>query len=111
MLYQLSYEALYNWKQVKSKFNLYLFYEESEMIHVCTYDITHTCTYEQRIKNTSESDPRSYEATKAVAKNGKQRKQGFIAQLVEHHTGIAEVMGLDPVGSNCNCLCCFITTS
>ena len=24
-------------------------------------------------------------------------QQGFIAQLVEHHTGIAEVMGLNPV--------------
>ena len=75
MLYQLSYEALYNWKQVKSKFNLYLFYEESEMM--CIYDITHTCTaymYELQIKNTSESDPHSYEATKAVCKKWKAKK-------------------------------------
>ena len=25
---------------------------------------------------------------------------GFIAQLVEHHTGIAEVMGSNPVGAS-----------
>ena len=44
-------------------------------------------------------------------------QQSFIAQLVEHHTGIAEVMALDPVeasefilGFLCNCFSCFITT-
>ena len=38
-------------------------------------------------------------------------QRGFIAQLVEHRTGIAEVMGLNPVGASefflgfiCNCL-------
>ena len=42
--------------------------------------------------------------------------QGFIAQLIEHHTGITEVMGLNPVeasefflGFICNCLSYFIT--
>ena len=38
MLYQLSYEASY--KQVKSEFDLYLLYEESEMcrLYICTAD-------------------------------------------------------------------------
>ena len=42
-------------------------------------------------------------------------QRGFIAQLVEHHTGVAEVMGLYPVGASefflgyiCNCLSCYI---
>ena len=52
------------------------------------------------INNTSESDPRSYEATKAVAKKAQTLlscfHQGFIAQLVEHCTRIVEVMGLNP---------------
>ena len=41
---------------------------------------------------------------------------GFVAQLVEHHTGIAEVMGSNPVeasefflGFVCNCFSYFIT--
>ena len=43
-------------------------------------------------------------------------RRGFIAQLVEHRTGIAEVMGSNPVGASesflgfiCNCLSYFIT--
>ena len=43
-------------------------------------------------------------------------RRGFIAQLVEHHTGIAEVMGSNPVeaselflGFLCNCLSRFRT--
>ena len=44
-------------------------------------------------------------------------QRGFIAQSVEHRTGIAEVMDSNPVeasdffflGSLCNCLSCFIT--
>ena len=43
-------------------------------------------------------------------------RQGFIAQLVEHRTGIADVMGLNPVGASefflgfiCNFLSYFIT--
>ena len=39
-----------------------------------------------QIKNTCESDPRSYEVT--------------LLQLVEHRTSIAEVMGLNPVGAS-----------
>ena len=44
-------------------------------------------------------------------------QRGFIAQLVEHRTGIAEVMGSNPVGHEapgfflgflCNCFSCFI---
>ena len=41
-------------------------------------------------------------------------ERGFIAQLVEHRTGIAEVMGSNPVGASecflgfiCNCLSYF----
>ena len=44
-------------------------------------------------------------------------RRGFIAQLVEHHNGIAEVMGSDSVGASefilgllCNCLSCFTTS-
>ena len=43
-------------------------------------------------------------------------QRGFIAQLVKHRTGIAEVMGSNPVGASefflgfiCNCLSDFIT--
>ena len=43
-------------------------------------------------------------------------RQGFIAQSVEHRTGIAEVMGSNPVGASelflgfiCNCLSYFRT--
>ena len=41
-------------------------------------------------------------------------RRGFIAQSVEHRTGIAEVMGSNPVGYFfprfiCNCLSCFTT--
>ena len=38
-------------------------------------------------------------------------QQGFIAQLLEHRIGIAEVMGSNPVflGFLCNCFSCFIT--
>ena len=101
--------------------------------------------YALQIQNTNESDRRSYEAKKAVAKKAQNKKcftsfitvriaftgilypqvytygmchihislcsykgyklnslltcfqQGFIAQLVEHCTGIAEVMGSNPV--------------
>ena len=44
-------------------------------------------------------------------------QRGFVAQLVEHRTGIAEVMGSNPVGHEapgfflgflCNCFSCFI---
>ena len=45
-------------------------------------------------------------------------QRGFIAQLVEHHTGIVEDMGSNPVeapdfflGFLCNCSSCFITAS
>ena len=43
-------------------------------------------------------------------------QQGFIAQLVEHHNGITEVMGSNPVrasefflGFICNCFSYYIT--
>ena len=43
-------------------------------------------------------------------------RRGFIAQMVEHRTGIAEVMGSNPVGASdfflgfiCNCLSYFTT--
>ena len=48
---------------------------------------------------TSESDPRSYEATKVEFKLNSLLtcfQQGFMAQLVEHRTGIMEVMGSNP---------------
>ena len=42
--------------------------------------------------------------------------QGFVAQSVEHRTGIAEVMGSNPIGASefflgfiCNCLSYFTT--
>ena len=58
------------------------------------------------------SDPHSYEATKAVTKKSllTYSQQSFTAQLVEHHTGITEAMGSNPVrglrffvGFLCNC--------
>ena len=44
-------------------------------------------------------------------------RRGFIAQSVKHRTGIAEVMGLNPIEASylfqgfflCNCLSCFTT--
>ena len=43
-------------------------------------------------------------------------RRGFIAQSAEHRTGIAEVMGSNPVGTSefflgfiCSCLSCFTT--
>ena len=45
-------------------------------------------------------------------------QRGFIAQLVEHRTGIAEVMGLNPLGASefilrfiCNCLSYFVAAT
>ena len=59
-----------------------------------------------------EGDLRSCEANWG----SRSRQQGFIAPLVEHRTGIAEVMGSNPVGASefflgfiCNCLSYFIT--
>ena len=71
-------------------------------------------TYKQNIKQKrSESDLLTCEALKQL-----QRKP-FIAQLVEHQTGITEVMGSNPVakasdfflGFLCNCLSCFTTAN
>ena len=50
-------------KQVRCKFNLYPLYEENEM-KLCQNDINHI--YALQIENISESDSRSYEATKAA---------------------------------------------
>ena len=50
----------------------------------------------------SESDPHIYEATKAVAKpikNILRLQCSFSSQVVEHRTGIAKVMGSNPVQS------------
>ena len=95
----------------------------SQMMSSCKCSIKHF--------NTSESDPRSYEVTQAVtnkAQTGWMLYQlsyeasleagqvRFIDQSVEHRTGIAEVMGSNPVGASefflnfiCNCLSYFIT--
>ena len=68
-------------------------------------------------KNTSESDPCSYVVTCSKLNSHLTCFQwGFIAQLVEHRTGITEVMGSNPIGASefflgfiCNCLSYYIT--
>ena len=63
----------------------------------------------------SESDLRSCETTLKQLQRKPCFQRGFTAQSVEHRTGIAEVMGLNPVGASecfpgfiCNCLSYFI---
>ena len=87
---------------------------------MCIWYRSYICT---AVENTSESDPRSYEATKAHSLYNGYRlyslltycQRGFIAQLVDRCAGIAEVMGLNLVDASefflgfiCNCFSCFI---
>ena len=73
---------------------------------------------ELRIENRSERDLHSYEVTDGYKLNLHLTcfRQGFIPQSVEHHTGIAEVLGSNPVGASefflgfiCNCSSYFTT--
>ena len=74
------------------------------------------------LKKTSESDPHSYVVTKKLQIKPRKSYEAptgfepFIAQSVEHRTGIAEVTGSNPIGVSeffqgfiCNCLSYFIT--
>ena len=91
----------------------------------CVCDIDHM--YTLRIHNTSEEIANIFHLSAvhswspSYPYNGCKlnslltyHQQGFIAQLVEHRTGIAEVIGLNPVGASyfflgclCNCFSCF----
>ena len=89
-----------------------------------------------RMKNTSESDPHSYEVTQLQIKPRQNSEaptgfepmtnshltcfqQGFIAQLIEQYrTSIAEVMGSNTVGASefflgfiCNCFKSYFITA
>ena len=65
----------------------------NEIMVYSAYNIDHM--YVLQIENTSESDPRSYEATKAVAKKAQKTFQHTALQ----HTSIIEVMGSNPIGA------------
>ena len=63
----------------------------NEIMVYSAYNIDHM--YVLQIENTSESDPRSYEATKAVAKKAQKTFQHTALQ----YTSIMEVMGSNPI--------------
>ena len=52
------------------------------------------------ISSRSESDLHSCEATLKQLQRKPCFQRGFTAQLEEHRTGIAEVLGLNPVGAS-----------
>ena len=98
MLYRLSYEASLEAGQVRVQF-IPVIWREWGNVHTIWIIII----YELWIKNRSENDLCSCEATELNQKLNLLFtcfQQGFTAQLVEHRTGIAEVMGSNPVGAS-----------
>ena len=108
-----------HWKQVRCEFNLYLLYD----LYACTCKLLYNC--EDHFHFYSSSAVHSYDlyCIHIMSYNGYKLNShltcfqwGFIAQLVEHCTGIVEDMGPNPVGASefflgfiCNCLSYFIT--